>query len=1375
MKKLLAIIFVFISLSAFAQPIPSNRSTKVVLALDYYNGSTGSYKLPVCAHAPSLNGGLDSLGCVCYVIDSSAVFLRDTIISGGHKWTKILTTAYVSPTPTLYTSDGNLPSSGTRILHGSNTELDVNNVTTLLMIDTVTGHGYYHLIEPNHHQSILSLGNPYTSFTTLSTSTDTTDDESDVSLFTTIHNNPFFIAKNSRSKNTSLAFSDNNADSIITFKGIGNPINIKNLQQGSTSDSVITRDAVGNLKVVAQSSISGIDTTSWKITGNNIYDTSHYIGTNNNEPFIVKANNTRIGYFTPNIGILGDPYGLSDSLSVRWNQGFETMDFGNNNYINGGTGIALSHGAHSLVLHALNGVGINGTANGGDGLYVKNRILGDSLAANNISTSIALLKSEGINRGTVVVADSTKDYSTHTALVDSAAAIRASSGGGSGSVTTMHDSTTNGVTIHWVNPSTIPAPVVTLGNIAATTVATNSINLLPQGSATPPPATGNTLFDSSGINYRGSNGVTIRLSKASLTVNRVDSFPDESGVFLLRKDSTIYQSAATASHGTVTSVGMGGDGTVFNSSVSGSPITTSGTLTPSLSTQTSYKIFGNNTGSTATPTFFSPTLTNGLFANEGTATTMIHGNASGNLSFSQASLTADVSGILPVANGGTGSSTALRKVDTLWRTLGVDSIYFKINGTQYAILDSAGSGGSGGRTYLPGFGIKYHDAGDSVFDADTTYGRVTTSPFKGDTVLAIGDSYLAQSIGTFNPVPNRIGIDTLLDAEPGTYMGGSGTTSIAYRITAQLARSPYIRDVIIVAGINDAIGTTTIGTLNSMDSTTFMGAIYKIQRAVYAYENANSIAVRLFFVTPVKRGTDSTKYVLQKTYEDAELEQCQLHSSQAIDEFNESGITYENLNEYSTDDIHLNKPAGIKRWDDVLVGGMVSGVMNYTNTNPDSSFNLTPYVTAGAGIAFAGSGNKTSPLTVSTTGGGGWNLNGNHVSSQPVLGTNNAYNLEFIADSALAGFVDYNVPANVSLGHGAMTMAATGTQNVTIGYASGPLVSTGGTNTVIGGSTGSAIATGFGNTVIGAGSCTTTDVSTVTIVGSSISCSTNEAVVIGANASVSGTTSVAIGGIAKAAFQATAVGELANAPTQSASLGFNALGQSTGSYNTGVGRTAGYDNTGGDHNTYLGYSAGFGGSGANLSNATAIGANAEVTASNSLILGSGVNVGIGTTAPSYALQVTNGTNTGVVDADSIKQNKFTSGVATYNTVGTLIQATAPLVLSSTTGINAKSTGTTTLYTVPSGKTAVITQAIVKCIAASSITNGPTCDIYTVSSGDIYASTAINALTTTSKIFGFTTTGMSISAASGSTITFEIGTASTGTSQTISVDLIGYTY
>jgi len=86
----------------------------------------------------------------------------------------------------------------------------------------------------------------------------------------------------------------------------------------------------------------------------------------------------------------------------------------------------------------------------------------------------------------------------------------------------------------------------------------------------------------------------------------------------------------------------------------------------------------------------------------------------------------------------------------------------------------------------------------------------------------------------------------------------------------------------------------------------------------------------------------------------------------------------------------------------------------------------------------------------------------------------------------------------------------------------------------------------------------------------------------------------------------------------------------TGGYNTASGVQALYNNTTGSFNTALGYNAGPPTSQPNLTNATVIGANATVSASNSMVLGSingvngataSTNVGIGTTAPQATLDV----------------------------------------------------------------------------------------------------------------------------------------------------------
>ena len=88
--------------------------------------------------------------------------------------------------------------------------------------------------------------------------------------------------------------------------------------------------------------------------------------------------------------------------------------------------------------------------------------------------------------------------------------------------------------------------------------------------------------------------------------------------------------------------------------------------------------------------------------------------------------------------------------------------------------------------------------------------------------------------------------------------------------------------------------------------------------------------------------------------------------------------------------------------------------------------------------------------------------------------------------------------------------------------------------------------------------------------------------------------------------------------------GYHALFNNTiGTQNTAAGNFALFNNTNGFNNTALGFQAGVGFG--NLVNATAIGANAVVSQSNALVLGDGiVSVGIGTTAPSFKLDVQGG-------------------------------------------------------------------------------------------------------------------------------------------------------
>ena len=119
-------------------------------------------------------------------------------------------------------------------------------------------------------------------------------------------------------------------------------------------------------------------------------------------------------------------------------------------------------------------------------------------------------------------------------------------------------------------------------------------------------------------------------------------------------------------------------------------------------------------------------------------------------------------------------------------------------------------------------------------------------------------------------------------------------------------------------------------------------------------------------------------------------------------------------------------------------------------------------------------------------------------------------------------------------------------------------------------------------------------------------------------------------------------------------------GTTTGSNNLFSGYQAGQNNTTGSNNTALGYNSGpASGSGA-LTNATAVGANVSLTTSNTLILGNGGSVGIGTSAPTakltvqlasdtdQGLLVTDGTTTGNIVIQPLTGGNTGFSVINYN-------------------------------------------------------------------------------------------------------------------------------
>ncbi|QJW90983.1 hypothetical protein HNV11_17180 [Spirosoma taeanense] len=250
-----------------------------------------------------------------------------------------------------------------------------------------------------------------------------------------------------------------------------------------------------------------------------------------------------------------------------------------------------------------------------------------------------------------------------------------------------------------------------------------------------------------------------------------------------------------------------------------------------------------------------------------------------------------------------------------------------------------------------------------------------------------------------------------------------------------------------------------------------------------------------------------------------------------------------------------------------------------------------------------------------------------------------------------AGASNTSGGSNVALGPKALFSNQTGTNNVAVGDSAG-YKNLASWNTFIGSKAGYSNTTGVqatfvgdsagyfsngrANTFIGyrAGLRTTTgSFNTFMGVQAGLNNTTGSSnFIMGTNAGVSNTTGTAN----------FFLGD--NAGGQNVSGGFNVyLGTNAGNgvgvngdNNVAIGFESGKTNTGGITNTFVGFRADAGASG--LQNAAAIGANARVTTSNALVLGSNVNVGIGTTAPTAKLEVVSSTT----NSSGLKLTQLTS-------------------------------------------------------------------------------------------------------------------------------------
>jgi hypothetical protein len=234
---------------------------------------------------------------------------------------------------------------------------------------------------------------------------------------------------------------------------------------------------------------------------------------------------------------------------------------------------------------------------------------------------------------------------------------------------------------------------------------------------------------------------------------------------------------------------------------------------------------------TAAGTCTTATLASAQFANQGTTTTVLHGNAAGNPSFAAVSLTADVSGILPGANGGTGVANTGLTI-TLAGSLSLPAVvqgdiwYGSAAGTISALAKNTTA-----TRYLANTGTSNNPAWAQV---DLTNGVTGALPgANGGTGLstaAIGDIIYASATtptwsrladvatgsvlvsGGVNTAPAWSASPTITTSvTTPLHIGGTGTTGT--QLTLQTTTGVGTTDAISVKGGNN--GGTTFGTWNT--------------------------------------------------------------------------------------------------------------------------------------------------------------------------------------------------------------------------------------------------------------------------------------------------------------------------------------------------------------------------------------------------------------------------------------------------------------------------------------------------------------------------------------------------------------------------------
>ncbi|HEY9678689.1 MAG TPA: hypothetical protein V6C76_11810 [Drouetiella sp.] len=292
-------------------------------------------------------------------------------------------------------------------------------------------------------------------------------------------------------------------------------------------------------------------------------------------------------------------------------------------------------------------------------------------------------------------------------------------------------------------------------------------------------------------------GYSVYVNLNSSTHAPAFATPSTDNTFLGRVGGVLgFFSPPGTGGGTVNAVMMTGDGTIFNSTISGSPITNSGTLAPALLTQTKNTFLaGPISGSNAAPTFRVIDPSDLPIIN---LASVVAGG---------------VSGTLPITNGGTGATTQQAALDALLGVSGIskgdiivyngahfvrfphaaNGTYLKFDSTQSTGLtaDTPAGGGGGGTPGGSSGQLQYNNSG-SFAGVPAVNGDGTLNPSTGALSVSktAGNSF-AASATTDTTNASNISSGTLNAARlpatgiiPGSYTSTDLTVGADGRITS---------------------------------------------------------------------------------------------------------------------------------------------------------------------------------------------------------------------------------------------------------------------------------------------------------------------------------------------------------------------------------------------------------------------------------------------------------------------------------------------------------------------------------------------------------------------------------------------------------------